>query len=58
MTAPAEKIREFDRLWVATESTARDLQRNTSSMLYVDELDPRPKFNRGVFSSGRLARGK
>ena len=58
MTAPADKIREFDGVWVATESTVRDLRQTTSSSLFIDELDPRPDFKRGVFSSDRLTRGR
>ena len=58
MTARADTIRGFGDVWLATESTMRDLKQGTSSTLYVDELDPEPHFNRGVFSSGRLARGK
>ena len=58
MRAPADGIREFDGIWVATESTVRDLLQDTSSTLYVDEVDPKPKFKGGTFTSGRLSRGK
>jgi hypothetical protein len=58
MTAQPDTVRGFGDVWLATESTMRDLKQDTTSTLYVDELDPEPRFNRGVFSSGRLARGK
>lgn len=58
LTAKADTIHGFDDVWLATQSTMRDLKNATSSTLFVDELDPKPKFNRGVFSSGHLARGK
>jgi len=58
LTARADTVRGFDDVWLATESTMRDLKQNTSSTLFIDELDPHPGFNRGVFTSGRLSRGK
>ena len=57
-TAPESKIQAFGETWVATESTVRDLRQNTSSTLFVDELDTQPNFKRGAFTTGRLARGK
>jgi hypothetical protein len=57
MTASADSIRPFGDIWIAAESTMRDLLQNTSSTLFVDELDPNPDFNRSVFTSGRLSRG-
>jgi len=57
MTAPHAKVRAFDDLWVASESTVRDLLENTTSTLHVDALDTKPSFKRSTFSSGRLARG-
>jgi hypothetical protein len=58
MTAKAASIRSFGDVWVSTESKVRDLQRNTESVLFVEKLNPKPKFNRSTFSPGRLARGK
>ena len=58
MVAPASKIAAFGEVWIATESTMKDLRQDTSSTLYVEEVDPEPKFKRGIFTSSRLARGK
>jgi hypothetical protein len=58
MTAKAASIRSFGDVWVSTESKVRDLQRNTESVLFVEKLNPKPKFKRSTFSPGRLARGK
>jgi len=58
MTANPDSIRAFDDLWLAAESTMRDLLTRTTSTLYVDELDTEPRFKRGTFTAGRLSRGK
>lgn len=58
MTAPLAKLRQFGDLWVASESTVRDLAQDTTSTLFIDELDTNPRFNGGTFSASRLTRGK
>ena len=58
MTAPLAQIRAFGDLWVASESTVTDLRQQTSSTMFIEDLDPAPNFNRATFSAGRLTRGK
>jgi hypothetical protein len=58
MTAPHDKIKQFDSTWVATDSTMRDLRQLTSSTLLVDALDTKPVFHRQVFTVSRLSKGK
>ncbi len=57
MTAPWSKIRAFGDAWVATESTMRDLRQQTSSSLYVDEMDTAPKFHEKIFRVSQLSKG-
>jgi hypothetical protein len=58
MTAPAEKIRDFGDAWVPTESTMLDLMQQTTSMLFVDEVELEPTFPRNMFGVLRLTAGK
>lgn len=58
MTAPGSKIRAFGDAWVATESTMKDLRQQTSSSLYVDELDTNPNFHPKVFHVSQLSKGR
>jgi hypothetical protein len=58
MRAPIELVKEFDGVWVATESVMRNLQENTKSALYVDDLDPNPEISDRHYSLAKLTRGK
>jgi hypothetical protein len=58
MRAPIELIKEFDGVWVATESVMRNIQENTQSALYVDDLDPNPQIGDRHYSLAKLTRGK
>jgi len=44
-------------MWVASESTMRDLKQGTESTLIVDELELDPVFPPSTFSLSRLSRG-
>lgn len=48
----------FGDFWVASESPLTDLRQQTSSTMFIEDLDPAPNFNRVTFSAGRLTRGK
>lgn len=54
MTSVHAKIREFDGAWVPTESTVTDLLEDTSSTIYVDQLEPNPELDDEEFSIARL----
>lgn len=54
MLANTDSIREFDGVWVATESSMRNLQEGTVSMLLVENLDPNPALGEQLFSLFRL----
>ncbi len=56
LTAPRGKIRNFDGVWIATESTMRDLAEETSSVLYVDRVDANVALADRLFSPQRLPR--
>lgn len=57
-SAKAASIREFGDIWVATESTMRDLFQRTSSTLHVDDVDSDPVFHAQHFTVTRLNKGK
>ncbi len=54
MRANTESIREFDGVWVATESSMRNLQEGTTSTLLIENLDPNPALGEQLFSLFRL----
>ena len=58
MRASSESIRAFGDLWVATESTMRDIRQKTSSTLHIEDVDTDPNFHPRVFSTSVLAKGK
>jgi len=58
MTAPHESIKPFGELWVATESTMRDLLQRTSSSLFVLDVETDPVFHEKLFSLARMTGGK
>jgi hypothetical protein len=57
MRAEQSSLKEFDDVWVATESTMRDLLQNTSSTLFVDSLKTEPRFSPKLFTLARLTQG-
>lgn len=58
MTASHPSIRRFGNIWLATESTMRDLLQQTSSTMFLEEVDTEPKFHRRLFSISLLHKGK
>ena len=54
MRANVDSIREFDGVWVATESSMRNLQEGTTSSLLIENLDPNPALGEQLFSLFRL----
>jgi hypothetical protein len=54
MRSKASSIREFDGVWIATESTMHNLKQGTSSTLLVEDLDPDPQLAEQLFSVFRL----
>jgi hypothetical protein len=58
MTASQKSIRSFGDLWVATESTMRDIRQKTSSTLHIEDVDTEPNFHPRLFSTSVLAKGK
>ena len=56
MRAPPSTMRDFDGVWVATESTMRDLRQQTSSTLFVEAIDTEPDLGDRHFSLRRLSR--
>lgn len=55
--APHAKLRAFDDVWVASESTMRDLLQGTESTLLIDDLDLDVEFPPNAFNPSRLTRG-
>ncbi len=58
MKSPPRSIRAFGDVWVATESTMRNLRQQTSSTLVVEEVDTEPQFHPRTFSVSLLHKGK
>jgi hypothetical protein len=54
MKAESESIREFNGVWLATNSTMHNLKRNTESVLLVEKLDPNIEIAENLFSTFRL----
>ncbi len=54
MKARPESIREFNGIWVATDSTMYNLKRRTSSTLEVENIDPNIEIAENLFSTFRL----
>ena len=52
---PGPKTMRTAADWLNMHSSVGD---GAPFFLFVDEIDPRPKFKRAIFSSGRLSRGK
>ncbi len=53
--ATHSSIREFDGVWVPTESTMLNLKEKTSTKMFVEELDANPEIGEQLFSTFRLA---
>ena len=58
MKSPARSIRAFGDVWIATESTMRNLRQQTSSTMVVEEVDTEPQFHPRTFSVSLLHKGK
>ena len=58
MTAAKNSIRSFGELWIATETTMRDLRQHTQSTLFVEDVDTEPDFHPRLFSVTLLYKGK
>jgi hypothetical protein len=58
VTTPHESIRAFGSLWVATESTMRNLRQRTSSTMRVEDVETEPDFHPKLFSVSFLHKGK
>ena len=58
MTASRKSIRSFGELWIATETTMRDLRQHTQSTLFVEDVDTEPNFHPRLFSVTLLYKGK
>ena len=54
MKARATSIKEFNGVWVATESTMHNLKEGTSSTLIIEKLDPNLELADQLFSVFRL----
>jgi hypothetical protein len=54
MSAVPSSLKEFNSVWVATESTMRNLKEGTCSTLHVEKLDPNPELADQLFSIFRL----
>ena len=55
MRARLDTIREFNGVWIATDSTMHNLKRKTSSTLLVEKLDPNIAISENLFSTFRLS---
>jgi hypothetical protein len=55
MTARNDTIREFNGVWIATDSTMYNLRRKTSSTLHVEKIDPNIEISENLFSTFRLS---
>jgi hypothetical protein len=56
MRAPRKSIKDFDGVWVPTESTMTDLLEDTSSTVTIERVDPNPTLEDSEFSSSALER--
>ncbi len=53
--ASYESIREFNGVWVPTESTMRNMKQKTTTKIFVEDLDANPEITENLFSVFRLA---
>jgi hypothetical protein len=54
LKAPRAAIKQFDGVWVPTESTMTDLLEDTHSTIYIDTLEPNPPVGADELTIGRL----
>ncbi len=54
LTSPHKAIKEFDGVWVPTESTVVDLLEDTRSTMYIETLEPNPKLAEREFALSEL----
>jgi hypothetical protein len=54
LVSPHKAIKEFDGVWVPTESTVVDLLEDTRSTLYVETLKPNPALAEREFALSEL----
>ncbi len=54
MKANTDSIREFNGIWVATDSTMYNLKRRTATTMLVEKLDPNVEIADNLFSTFRL----
>jgi hypothetical protein len=58
LRAPHAKIRAYGDVWLASETTMRDLLQGTESTLLIDNVELDPDFPSNMFSVSRLLRGR
>lgn len=56
LRAPRKSLKEFDGVWVPTESTMTDLLEDTSSTVTLERVDPNPKLDDAEFNTAVLER--
>jgi hypothetical protein len=54
LTAPHDKIKEFDGAWVSTVSTMKNLLEETETVMYIDRLNPKAELSDYDFSLSQL----
>ena len=54
MNAEPDSLKEFNGIWVATNSLMTNLQQNTSSQVFVEDLDPNVEIADHLFSTFQL----
>jgi hypothetical protein len=56
LRSPRASVKEFDGVWVPTESTMTDLLEDTKSTVFIESLDPNPDLSESDFSPSALER--
>jgi hypothetical protein len=56
LRSPRASIKEYDGVWVPTESTMTDLLEDTKSTVFIESLDPNPSLPDADFSPSALER--
>lgn len=56
LRAPRSALKEFDGVWVPTESTMTDLLEDTSSTVTLDRVDPNPSIDDSELNTSALER--
>ena len=55
MNAEPDSLKEFNGIWVATNALMTNLQQNTSSQIFIEDLDPNVDMAEQLFSTFRLS---